>query len=137
MTASITLPTPTITTPRAAYADRVGRSRKIGYEISRETQEDGSYKAEAVHVHVSHDKDRKRYTATAYRVRVASDAGSPFKSESYSPMDGLRLTTKEGVARFSKKGIEAFTEKVVTDMPLYLAVSDRLQSMFTGPNPVD
>ncbi len=123
---TITLPTPTI---EISGYDR--RGRKVIYLISTETSEDGSTSSEAVELSIYHSKDRKQFTATAYRVTIEKDAGSPFTCTKYDNIitSGVRLHS-EPVARFSAKAIDAFTTKVIGGFAYTMPTEPKLQALF-------
>lgn len=106
---TVTLPVPTVTTPRSAYADERGRSRQILYTLSS----DGD-RSKVVLVHASYRKSRRELTATAYHGTV--ERGPTFTSTTYNPMAG-RTVAREPLARFSAAKLEAFTRKVISLLP--------------------
>jgi hypothetical protein len=121
---TITLPEPEVTTPHSYYEP--GRSRSITYYLSPKPTADGE-KADIVQVSVSHDKDRKRFTATAWR--ATEEKSGAFTSTGFSLFDGITLA-RQPVARFSQKAIEAFTAEVLANVPAYVEASEKFAAMF-------
>jgi hypothetical protein len=116
------LPTPTVTTPHSFHDRGPARSRKITYVVDQDGKSTWT-----VQVHVSHDKDRKRFDAVVRVVEQQQDGS--FNIERMALMAGVRIAA-EPVARFSAKALDAFASSVVAEFPDAYARSEHVRALF-------
>lgn len=126
---TLTLPPPVFEPARPK-----SRSRTVNYFIEgTETPStefaDGTSR-KAVQITVGHSKDRKQFYASAGQVTITHDPRYFGTVTSFWLFNGVTLATLP-VARFSAKALDEFTAKVVKFFDAQVAVTPKLQEMFT------
>lgn len=127
--ATVTLPTPKITTPFSPYADERGRSRKATFVVTEPTEETpGS----SVVLSVSHDKHRKRFSAYLQPVKTEASRNG-FSVETFMLFSGAAVAT-EPVARFSAKALEAFLQTALAKVEALVETNAEVAALFADPS---
>jgi hypothetical protein len=89
------------------------------------TDRDGGTRA--VEVTVTHDKDRKQYTASIHLI----DVHEGYVTAHISPYHGMRLH-REPCARYSAKGLEGVNAFMMGVLPTLVATDERVARLFSG-----
>jgi hypothetical protein len=125
--ATATLPTPTVTYPRSAYADMAGRIAKITYTLTEATAE---MPGTAVIVTCAHNKDRKAFTASIQPVKVEQRNG--YTTTTFMGFSGVQVCRKP-VARFSKGAFAEFVAQTPSAIEVMVDLDPQIAALFTDP----
>lgn len=119
--ATVTLPTPVITTPSSPYADMKGRSRKAVY-----TMAEGA----AVIVTCSYNKGRKQFQTSVQPVSIDRERG--FEVTKFMAFSGFTCGAVPQ-ARFSAKALEEYTAQSLANVATMVEQSPAVAALFADP----
>lgn len=124
---TFTLPAPVFEPARPK-----SRNRTITYYIegTEAPAPHGGVERKAVQVTVGHSKERKQFYASANQVTITIEPGSYFNSVAFWLFNGVTLA-RQPVARYSDKALDVFRGQVIKFFESQVAVTPKLQAMFT------